>query len=221
MGFQIAIDGPSGSGKSSLAKAIAKKYKFYYIDTGAMYRTVGLNAVNKGIDLDNVQGVIATLESIDINVILSEGSQKIQLDNVDVTDLLRTEEVGSYASKVASIPEVRTKLVELQQRLASTNNVVIDGRDIGTVVLKNADIKLFVDASIEARTNRRIGELKNKNIDCDYNKIYSDIEERDYRDRNRSATPLVQASDAIYIDTSNLTFDKVIEKVSNLINEKI
>lgn len=219
MGFQIAIDGPSGSGKSSVARKVAKDNNFIYIDTGAMYRVVGLNVIDKGVSLDNTQDVIEVTKKINMKIKPKNGIQNIYLDDEDVTNKIRTEQVGEYASKVSTIPEIRKFLVELQQSLASNNDVVMDGRDICSVVLPSADVKIFLDASAKARANRRANELKQKGIKVDLDQILKDITERDERDMTREATPLSVADDATYIDSSDLTFDEVVQTVQKMIGK--
>ena len=219
MGFQIAIDGPVGSGKSSLAKAVANKLGYIHIDTGAMFRAVAFYAVQNHLDFENEQDFIKALPKIDIKIEFL-GSQKVFLNNQDITQAIRTAEIGARASNIAHFPSVRGFLLELQQKLAETGNIVMDGRDIGTVVLPQADLKIFLDAAIEVRINRRIGELEELGIKADYNSLKKQILKRDYDDSNRKNAPLKAADDAIIIDTSSMNMEQVLEHLLDLF-EKI
>lgn len=220
MGFQVAIDGPSGSGKSSVAKATAKELMFIYIDTGAMYRAVGLHIINKCIDFDNTKAIEEQLENINIEIIYEDFIQKIYLNGIDATKLIRTQHVAAAASKVAAIENVRKKLVDIQRTLAKDNDVIMDGRDIGTHVLPNADIKIYLDADVEARTLRRCNELEQLNLVYDFNDIKKEIQERDYNDKNRRHSPLQKACDAVLIDTSNMDIREVTRKIIQMIVDK-
>lgn len=208
MSYQIAIDGPAGSGKSTLAKRIAIKLNFLYVDTGAMYRALGLFFLKNNIQLDDVDKIINTLDKINIELKYTD-EQLIFLNKEDVTTQIRTKEATEASSKVAVIKEVREKLIKLQREIASSNNVVMDGRDISSFVLPNANLKIYLDATSLARAKRRALQTKETNI----NLIKKEIEERDFRDINRDTNPLVRVSDAIYIDTSYLTEDEVYDKI--------
>jgi cytidylate kinase len=221
MGFQIAIDGPSGSGKSSVAKAVAKELGYIYIDTGAMYRAVGLFILDNGIGFDSAEAIEAQLEKIDIKIIYENAAQKIIMNGTDVTKLIRTQPVADASSKVATVEGVRLKLVDIQRALAEDHNVIMDGRDIGTHVLPDADIKIYLDADVEARTMRRCNELGELNIVFDYNQVKKEILSRDDNDINRKYSPLRRAPDAVLVDTSNLNPDEVKNKILRMIADKL
>lgn len=217
----IAIDGPAGAGKSTVAKGIAKELNFIYIDTGAMYRSVGYYCLNNNIDTLNEEAVNQALDDINIDLKFVNNMQRIYLNNCDITDLIRTEEVGNAASIVSVYKNVRERLVLRQQEIALENNVVMDGRDIGTVVLPNATLKIFLTASSLVRAKRRVNELNEKGIIEDVNKVQKEIEERDYRDSHREISPLKQADDAILVDTSNMNIEEEIDYIINLYKEKL
>ncbi len=217
----IAIDGPAGAGKSTVAKGIAKELNFIYIDTGAMYRSVGYYCLNNNIDTLNEDKVNQALDDIKIDLKFVNNMQRIYLNNCDITDLIRTEEVGNAASIVSVYKNVRERLVLRQQEIALENDVVMDGRDIGTVVLPNATLKIFLTASSLVRAKRRVNELKEKGIIEDVNKVQKEIEERDYRDSHREISPLKQAEDAILVDTSNMNIKEEIDFIINLYKEKL
>lgn len=221
MGINIALDGPSGAGKSTIAKAVAKKLGYIYIDTGALYRSIALYVLNKGIDVKSSEEVIALLPEINIELKHIDETQHVFLNNEDVSDKIRTPEVSMGASAVSAIPEVRDFLFNLQRDIAKNNNIIMDGRDIGTVVLPNADVKIFLTASAEERAKRRHAELIEKGSNVTYDEVLKDIIERDYNDSHREVAPLKQADDAILIDTSELTLEQSIEKIYSTINEKI
>jgi cytidylate kinase len=219
--IQIAIDGPSGAGKSTMAKLISQKLNIMYLDTGAMYRALALKAIRKGIDTKNGDLVTPLLKDLDIRISYENGNQKVLLDGEDVTGLIRTDEVSMGASNVSAIPEVRQKLVELQQKLASNNSVVMDGRDIGTHVLPNADVKIFLTASVKERALRRYNELKEKGLlSKSLEELEKEIELRDYNDSNRAASPLRKAEDAILLDTTGLTIEQVVEAILEIVKTK-
>lgn len=217
--INIAIDGPSGAGKSTLAKAISKKLNLIYLDTGAMYRAIGLKAVEKGISCIDNEKVAALLPNTDIEIKYINGVQQILLDKVDVSTQIRRHEISRAASDVSAIPAVRLFLVEMQRKIALSANCVLDGRDIGTYVLPNANFKFFITATPEVRAKRRHEELILKGDVISYEKVLHDILERDYNDSNRSFAPLKQASDAIFIDTSCMTIDEVIQTVIEKVGE--
>ncbi len=214
----VAIDGPAGAGKSSVSKAAAKSLGFTYIDTGAMYRAAALFAIEHGIDLkNNVQELISHLDDIKIVIKYTDQGQRIYLSGKDVSERIREEEVSVGASDVAVIPQVRTKLVELQREMAKSANVIMDGRDICEYVLPDAQVKIFLTASVDSRARRRYDELTAKGIECDFEKIKADMEYRDKNDSTRAVSPLKQAADATLVDTTDLTFEQAVEKVKELI----
>ncbi len=218
--YSIAIDGPAGAGKSSVAKAIAKKLNFVYVDTGAMYRAFGLYYLRKGISLEMEEDVNKEVSNVTIEMINKDDGVKIYLNGDDVTTAIRTEEASRGASKVSVYPMVREKMVKLQQEIAKKTNVIMDGRDIGTVVLPNATLKIYLTASTDVRAERRYLEQTEKGIKVDLSEIKKDIEERDYRDMHRSTSPLKQADDAILVDTSDMNKEEVIEEILNLCRKK-
>lgn len=213
MSFQIAIDGPAGAGKSTVAKKAASLLGFVYIDTGAMYRAIGLDCLNKGINLDDEEAVSNNAEKADVTIAFVDGVQAVMLDGKNVNGLIRTQEVGDAASKVSVYKRVRAKLVELQQSLAASTDVVMDGRDIATVVLPNAELKIYLDASVEVRAKRRYDELIAKGQTADLKVIEKEVAERDYRDMHRENSPLTRVSEAVYIDSSNMTIDEEVDAI--------
>ena len=213
MAFNVAIDGPAGAGKSTIAKAVAAKKGYVYVDTGAMYRAMALYFIRAKVSSDDEQAIASMVDDIKVSIKYEAGQQHVILNDEDVTGLIRTEEVGNMASATSVYGPVRTKLVALQQELAKTTDVIMDGRDIGTVVLPNADVKIFLTASVECRAKRRFDELKAKGETSDFDKIAKDIEERDYRDSHREISPLKQAEDAILVDSSDMTIDEVVNKI--------
>lgn len=216
----VAIDGPAGSGKSTVAKLISKEMDYIYVDTGAMYRTVGLHCINNGADIYNDDEIIAALPTLDIDIKFDNGIQRIYLANQDVTDIIRTQSVAEAASKVAAVRQVREKLVNLQRKLAKKYNVVMDGRDIGTNVLKDAPVKIYLDADVKVRAERRCNELSEKGISFDYNKIIKEIIQRDDYDKNRKVNPLTIAEDAVVIDTTGMSIEQVKNKILEIIKKK-
>lgn len=220
MSFNIAIDGPAGAGKSTIAKALAKKMNLIYVDTGAMYRAMALYLLREKIDPEDAEAVSKKCEEADITIRYEAGVQVVYLNDENVNGYLRTEEVGNMASKTSTQPAVRKKLVQLQQKLASGTDCVMDGRDIGTVVLPGADVKIYMTASSLVRAKRRYDELQAKGETCDLEKIKADIEERDYRDMHREHSPLKQADDAILLDTSDMTIEQVVEEMNRICEEK-
>ena len=216
MAFNVAIDGPAGAGKSTIAKAVAAKKGYVYVDTGAMYRAMALYFLRSGISKDDEEKISSVVDDINVSIKYEDGAQHVILNGEDVTGLIRTEEVGNTASATSVYGAVRTKLVALQQELAKTTDVIMDGRDIGTVVLPNADVKVFLTASVACRAKRRFDELTAKGVEADYDQIAKDIEERDYRDSHREISPLKQADDAILVDSSEMTIDEVVNTIIDL-----
>ncbi len=216
MSFNVAIDGPAGAGKSTIAKAVAKKLNLIYVDTGAMYRAMALYMLREQVPLLDTERIIEKCSQADITIRYENGIQVVQLNGENVNEFLRTEEVGKAASVISPIPEVRRKLVELQKTLAAHTDCIMDGRDIGTCVLPNAGLKIFLTASSEVRARRRYDELAAKGMEEDLQKIKADIEERDYRDMHREQSPLKQAEDAVLVDTSHMSADEVISIISQM-----
>lgn len=216
MSKQIAIDGPAGAGKSTIAKKVAAELGFIYVDTGAMYRAMALYMIKNGIRADEPEKISATCDSADITIRHENGEQVVLLNGENVNGLIRTEEVGNMASASSVNGDVRRKLVELQQKLANEADVVMDGRDIGTVVLPNADVKVYLTASSRVRAERRFKELTAKGETCDIDVIEKDIIERDYRDMHREISPLKQADDATLVDSSDMTIDEVAKTIVDL-----
>ncbi|MBR5952257.1 MAG: (d)CMP kinase [Pseudobutyrivibrio sp.] len=219
MAMNVAIDGPAGAGKSTIAKAIAAKMGYVYVDTGAMYRAMALYFLRAGIDSNDEEKISSVVDDISVSIKYEDGAQHVILNGEDVTGLIRTEEVGNMASASSVYAPVRSKLVALQQELAKTTDVIMDGRDIGTVVLPNADVKIFLTASVECRAKRRFDELVAKGMEADFDKIAKDIEERDYRDSHREISPLKQAEDAILVDSSDMTIDEVVNTIIGYCNK--
>lgn len=220
MSFQIAIDGPSATGKSTLAKSLAKELSFIYIDTGAMYRAVGLYNIRKNIDLNNEKDVVNTLKDISIDIKYIDKEQRIFLNGEDVSSQVREERVGIAASVVSTYKKVREVLVDLQRSLADVQNVIMDGRDIGTVVLPNARLKIFLTASSEERTKRRYLELKEKGKDVSIEDVAKELKERDERDTKRANSPLTKASDAILVDTTDMNIEQTIKYIKDLYEKR-
>jgi len=220
--ISIAIDGPSGAGKSTISKTVAKKNGYIYIDTGAMYRTLAYKAITQGIDIANdYDSIEKMLETTTIDIKHYEDGQHMFADGNDVTAYIRTPEVSMGASNIAKIPYVRKWLLNLQRDFAKNNNCIMDGRDIGTVVLPDAKIKIFLTASAEARADRRFKELQEKGQDVDYETILKEIKERDYQDMNRETAPLKQAEDAVLVDTTEIGLEESIELMINTIKERL
>jgi CMP/dCMP kinase len=220
--YAIAIDGPSGAGKSTIARAAASDYGFIYVDTGAIYRTVGLAAFNNELDRRDETAVAAILPELNIEMKYSaEGEQRMYLNGTDVSKEIRRPEISICASDVAALPAVRAFLLELQRKMARENSVIMDGRDIGTVVLPDAELKIFLTASAEARAQRRMLELENKGIKSSFDEVLRDIEYRDAQDSGRAAAPLKRADDAIEIDTSSINFDESLKLVESVIEQHL
>ena len=222
MSIAIAIDGPAGAGKSTISKAAAKELGFIYIDTGALYRTVGLAASQRGVEPVESKEVDELLESIKVELTFNDkGEQVVLLDGEDVSGLIRTPEASMTASKISAIPAVRAYLLDLQRDMAKTNNVIMDGRDIGTVVLPDAEIKIFLTAAPEARAKRRYDELIEKGMDVKYEDILDDVKTRDYNDSHREIAPLKQADDAVLADTTNVDLQGSIDLIVSIIKERM
>lgn len=219
--FSVAIDGPAGAGKSTLAKAAAKKLGFVYVDTGAIYRTVGFAAKRAGVARDDTAGVTALLPGLSVDIMYIDGIQHMLLDGEDVTDLIRTPEMSDYASNVSAMPEVRAYLMDMQRQMAERYDVIMDGRDIGTVVLPNASLKVFLTADVEKRADRRFRELKEKGIEISFEEVLEDMRVRDARDSNRAAAPLRAAEDAVILDTGDMSLEESIEALLSLIRAGI
>ena len=220
MGYNIAIDGPAGAGKSTIAKLVAKELGFIYVDTGAMYRGLAVHFLKKGIVPGEVEKIEAACEDATVELGYENGVQQVYLNGENITSQLREETVGNMASVSSAVPAVRAKLLDLQRNLAKEKDVVMDGRDIGTNVLPNADVKIFLTASAESRAKRRYDELCEKGIECDFEKIKADMEYRDKNDSQRAVAPLKKADDATLIDTTEYDFDGAVKLVKGLILEK-
>ncbi len=220
MSNSIAIDGPAGAGKSTIAKIVSKKLGFIYIDTGAMYRAMAVHMLRNGVNVKNDAEIEKNIDTADISIGYEKGEQVVFLNGENVNSQLRTEEVSAMASVTSANANVRKKLVELQQKQAETTDVVMDGRDIGTVVLPNAGLKIYLTAGSRVRAERRYKEMMEKGIDCDLDKIEEEIKDRDHRDMTRENSPLKKADDAVEIDSSYMTIDEVADKIIKLYEEK-
>ena len=216
MGYNVAIDGPAGAGKSTIANLVAKEKGYIYVDTGAMYRGLAIHFLDKGIQPQETEKVIEACKDAEVTIAYEDAVQHVYLNGKDISSRLRNEEVGNMASVTSAIPEVRKKLLELQQNLAKTQNVIMDGRDIGTCVLPHADVKVYLTASVETRAKRRYQELQEKGEDCNLEEIAHDIEERDRRDMTREIAPLKQAEDAVLVDSSDMTIAEVVKTIVDL-----
>ena len=220
--FNVAIDGPAGAGKSSIAKAIAAKKGYIYVDTGAMYRAIGYYCLQNGIDTKDSAAVIAALDHITVDLGFDpQLGQRVYLNGEDVSEAIRTPEGGMAASNVSALPQVRDFLMDAQRGLAQKYNCIMDGRDIGTVVLPNAPLKIFLTASSYVRAKRRALEFEQKGIEVDFEQRKAEIEQRDYNDSHRETAPLKQADDAVLVDTSDMTFDEVVSAIEKLIEERV
>lgn len=219
--ISIALDGPAGAGKSTVAKGVAKELGFIYVDTGALYRTVGLKFLREGYDTTLDCDIEAILKTIEVDIKFIDGAQHVFLNGEDVSDEIRTPDASMMASAVSAKPPVRAFLLEMQRKLARENNVLMDGRDIGTVVLPNATLKFFVTATVEERANRRYKELLEKGMNVNYDDIYKDIETRDYNDSHREIAPLKPAEDSIMFDTTGNTLEQSVEQLLKMIKERI
>ena len=218
--IRIAIDGPSGSGKSTLAKAVARELGIIYVDTGALYRTVGYYVYTKGVDPHSEADVASVLPEINIELKYVDGAQRVILNGEDLGDKIRLPEMSRYASAVSAIPAVRAFLLEMQKSLARENSVVMDGRDIGTVIIPDADIKIFLTATNECRAQRRTLELRSKGVDASYEEVLADMIERDKNDKNRDIAPAIPALDAIIFDNSVMTVEESLAEIVRLVNER-
>ncbi|MCD8012661.1 MAG: (d)CMP kinase [Lachnospiraceae bacterium] len=216
MSFNIAIDGPAGAGKSTIAKLAAKKLSFIYVDTGAMYRAIALGLLRKNTDIENEEALQSALDTIEVGIRYEEGEQHVYLNGEDVSSLIRTEQVSDMTSRSSAKPRVRAKLTRLQRELAARENVLMDGRDIGTEILPDADLKIYLTASAGTRARRRYQEQIEKGMACSLEEIAKDIRERDYRDMHRETAPLRQAEDAIRIDSSDMTIEEVVSEIIKL-----
>ena len=217
--MNVAIDGPAGAGKSTIAKLCAKKMNLVYVDTGAMYRAVALYLLESGIDVNDRAAVAEKCSGANVDIKYEDGIQNVYLNGVNVTGRLREEAVGNTASVTSAVPEVRSQIFSLQRGLAERGGVIMDGRDIGTVVMPDADVKIYLTASSEVRARRRVLELEAKGEKPDFKEVKRDIEERDHRDMTREISPLKQADDAVLVDTSDMTIDQVAEKICSLCDE--
>ena len=217
----IAIDGPGGAGKSTIAKKIAAELGFLYVDTGALYRAIGYYVLNKGVDVTDETGIVDLLASIRIDLRFVDTEQRVFLNDTDISGKIRTEAVSMAASAVSALPKVREYLLDLQRSLARQNNVVMDGRDIGTVILPDADVKIFLTASPEERARRRYEELIKKGISADYDSVLEDLKKRDYDDSHRKTAPLRPAEDSIHVDTTGNSLERSIEILTGIIKERL
>ena len=216
MGDNVAIDGPAGAGKSTIAKLVAKEKGYVYVDTGAMYRGLAIHFLENGIEAEEKEKIAEACKDADVTIRYEDGQQQVYLNGKNITAKLREEAVGNMASKSSAIPEVRAKLLELQRELARKEDVIMDGRDIGTCVLPDADVKVFLTASVETRAKRRYDELVEKGVACDLEEIARDIAERDERDSTREIAPLKQAEDAVLVDSSHMTIEEVVAAIVKL-----
>lgn len=220
MAFNIAIDGPAGAGKSTIAKTLARELGYVYVDTGAMYRAMAYFFLQQGIDKEDEAAITEAVGGADVTIRYEDGTQQVLLNGENITGSLRTEQVGNMASATSIYPAVRVKLVALQQRLAETTDVIMDGRDIGTCVLPKAQVKIYLTASVQTRAKRRYTELIDKGEAADLEKIAADIKERDYRDMNREMSPLRQAKDAVLVDSSGMSIDEVVSAIRAIVEER-
>ena len=220
MGFKIAIDGPAGAGKSTIAKRVAKRTGAIYVDTGAMYRAMALFLTRNGISADDAASIAVKCNKADISIRYEDGEQIVLLNGENVNEFLRTEEVSQMASRSSAVPEVRAHLLDLQKNLAEAYDVVMDGRDIGTVILPDAQVKIFLTASAEKRARRRCDELLQKGENVSYEEVLSEIRERDARDSGRETAPLIQAPGAVLVDSSDLTIEEVEDAICDIVAKR-
>ncbi len=221
MSFNIAIDGPAGAGKSTVAKRAAQELGFIYVDTGAMYRTIALSLLRGGVDITDPDELAKALDQIEISIEYKDLVQHMFLNKEDVTDSIRTEQISEYASKSSAISAVRQKILDMQRDMAAKMDVLMDGRDIGTVILPGADLKIFLTASVDVRAERRFLEQKQKGETCSLEAIRKEIEDRDYRDMHREIAPLKMAEDAVLLDTSDMDPDQVVARIVSLAKERM
>mgnify|MGYP002767825368 FL=1 len=221
MAYSVAIDGPAGAGKSTIAKLISREMGYIYVDTGAMYRAMAVYFSKNKVNPEDESAINEAVKNVDIKIEYQNGEQQVILNGENVTGLLRTEETGNMASKTSKYKEVRSKLVELQRELAKTTDVVMDGRDIGTTVLPDAFVKIYLTASSDARAKRRYDELVAKGEQCDLSAIKEDIEKRDYQDMHREISPLKQADDAVLLDTSDMNIEQVVAAMRDIIDNAV
>ena len=221
MNYAIAIDGPAGAGKSTIAKILAKELELIYVDTGALYRTIGYYVTQQGIDIADTDAVVAALDGLKVELKYVDGVQRVFANGEDVSDLIRTPAMSMAASAVSAIPAVRTYLLDTQRGLAATHSVVMDGRDIGTVILPDAKIKIFLTASAESRAKRRFDELQAKGDPATYEEVLADMIKRDYDDSHRAIAPLKQAEDAIPVDTSGETLEQSVARMKEIVYNKL
>ena len=221
MGFNVAIDGPAGAGKSTIAKRLAKELGFIYVDTGAMYRAIGLHMLNAGIDGGDEEKVSEEVQKVDVSLSYENGNQKVLLNGQDVSGMIRTEEVSALASQTSAYRAVRERLLDLQRNMAKEHDVLMDGRDIGTTILPDADVKIYLTASVEERARRRYEEYISKGEQADLEKIKEDIKTRDHNDMTREVSPLKKADDAIEVDTSHMTIDEVVNHIKAICKENM
>lgn len=213
MGYNVAIDGPAGAGKSTIAKLVAKEKGYIYVDTGAMYRAMAVYFLQEGITPGEIEKIRTAAQSAEVSIGYENGVQQVYLNGVNVTDKLREEAVGNMASVSSALPEVRARLLDLQRNLAKEADVIMDGRDIGTNILPDADVKIYLTASVKTRADRRYKELTEKGIFCSYDEIAEDIQKRDERDMSRETAPLKQADDAILVDSSDMSIEEVVQTI--------
>ena len=221
MNYAIAIDGPAGAGKSTIAKVLAKELSLIYVDTGALYRTVGYYTTGRGIALEDIEGITAALDDLTVELKYVDGVQRVFANGEDVSDLIRTPAISMAASAVSAIPAVRNYLLNTQRSIAAANSVVMDGRDIGTVILPDAKVKIFLTASPESRARRRYDELQAKGDPATYEEVLSDMIKRDYDDSHRAAAPLKQADDAVLVDTSGDTLEQSVARIKAVVLKKL
>ena len=220
MGFNIAIDGPAGAGKSTIARRTAQELSFIYVDTGALYRALAVFLVDEGVSPEDTEKVKEAVKSVKVSIAYENGEQQVLVNGKNVTDRLRAESVGNMASTISAIPAVRAALLDLQRDLAKAHDVLMDGRDIGTNVLPDAELKIYLTASVETRAERRYRDLQEKGVEKPLSEIQKEIEERDHRDMTRAIAPLKQAEDAVYLDTSHMNIDEVVEAIRKLYRER-
>lgn len=220
MGFNIAIDGPAGAGKSTIARRTAQELSFIYVDTGALYRALAVFLVDEGVSPEDTEKVKEAVKSVKVSIAYENGEQQVLVNGKNVTDRLRAESAGNMASTISAIPAVRAALLDLQRDLAKAHDVLMDGRDIGTNVLPDAELKIYLTASVETRAERRYRDLQEKGVEKPLSEIKKEIEERDHRDMTRAIAPLKQAEDAVYLDTSHMNIDEVVEAIRKLYRER-